>query len=102
MPDLLEKPGLLFVLATLLPIGSFGLLFLAAALRWSLRPYKANSSVDAVYQLLGGDVTGRGPAYVALAGIGLAFVCSLAGFIRFLPEAHEMHDLQHQLIHAKL
>src|SRR6516164_8461778 len=103
MPEWTEKPGLLFVLATLLPMVSFGLLFVVAALRWGLRPYaKENSGANAVFQLLGGEVTGRGPAYVALAGIGLAFVCSLTGFVWFLSEVEEMHDLEHQLIHAKI
>ena len=74
---LADKPGLLFVLATLLPILSFGLLLLAAAVRWGLRPYaKDNPTANSLFQLLGGEVTGRGPAYVALAGIALAFLCS--------------------------
>ena len=104
MPDLLmEKPGLLYVLATLLPILSFGLLFLAAALRWGMRPHaKDNSGVNAVFQLLGGEVTGRGPAYVALAGIAAAFVCCLAGFIWFLGEAHEIHHLEEELLREKI
>jgi NADH-quinone oxidoreductase subunit L len=102
MPDWIEKPGLLFVAATLLPILSFGLLFVAAALRWGLRPYaKDNGGANAVFQLLGGEVSGRGPAYVALGGIALAFLCSVIGFVWFLSEVHEMHDLEHQLIHAK-
>ncbi len=100
MPELMDKPGLLFVLATLLPILSFGLLFLAAALRWGLRPYvKENASLNAVFQLLGGEVTGRGPAYVALGGIGLAFLCSVTGFVWFLIEAHEMHHLHDDIHH---
>src|SRR5439155_2585001 len=79
-------------------MGSFGLLFLAAALRWGMRPYaKDNSSVNAVFQLLGGEVTGRGPAYVALGGIGLAFVCSLTGFIWFLSEVGTIHHLKHEI-----
>ena len=103
MPEWTEKPGLLFVVATLLPILSFGLLFVAAALRWGLRPYaKENNGVNGIFQLLGGEVTGRGPAYVALAGISLAFVCSLVGFVWFLTEVHEMHDLEHELIHARV
>jgi NADH-quinone oxidoreductase subunit L len=103
MPEWTEKPGLLFVLATLLPILSFGLLFLAAGLRWALRPYaKENAGVKAVFDLLGGEVTGRGPAYVALGGIALAFVCSLTGFICFLAEVHEMHHLEEHLLHDKI
>ena len=95
MPDLLlEKPGLLFVLATLLPLISFGLLFLAAGLRWGMRPYaKDSASVNEAFKFLGGEVTGRGPAYVALAGIGLAFACSFAGFVWFLADTHEVEHL---------
>src|ERR1019366_1293749 len=104
MPELLlEKPGLLFVLATLLPMLSFGLLFLAAGLRWSLRPYaKDNAYVNEVFKQFGGEVTGRGPAYVALAGIALAFVCSFTGFVWFLTDTHELEHLEtaiHQFEH---
>src|SRR5262249_4442200 len=89
------------------PIVSFGILMLAAALRWGLRPYvKDYPGCKAVFDLLGGEVTGRGPAYVATGAIALAFVCSLAGFIVFCNEAHEMHELQeellkHDIAHAK-
>src|SRR5262245_7759493 len=95
---LLEKPGLLFVLATLLPLASFGLLVLAGALRWALRPHASgNSGVKAIFQILGGDVTGRGPAYVALAGIALAFACSLTGFIWYLHDVHEIEHFQEKI-----
>src|SRR3954447_23947465 len=102
MPELfLEKPGLLFVVATLLPMASFGLLVLAAAPRWGLRPYaKDNAGARAVFEALGGEVTGRGPAYVALAGIALAFVCSLTGFVWFLSDVHEIEHLEH-FIHPR-
>jgi NADH-quinone oxidoreductase subunit L len=107
MPDWSEKPGLLFVLATLLPIASFGLLLLVGALRWGLRPYANDSAgAGAVFKLLGGEVTGRGPAYVALAAIALAFACSLTGFILFCVEAPQIHHLdeeirEHTAAHAK-
>src|ERR1019366_3739238 len=103
MPELVEKPGLLFVLATLLPIFSFGLLLLTASLRWGMRPYvKDHPGVKTVFDLLGGEVTGRGPAYVALGAIALAFVCSLTGFIWFLSEVNEMHHLEEHLLHEKI
>ena len=97
LESLSEKPGLLFVLATLLPIGSFLLLILAAAMRWALRPYaKESAAANSVMQLLGGEVTGRGPAYVALAAIALAFVCSFTGFVLFRSDANELHHLKPQ------
>jgi NADH-quinone oxidoreductase subunit L len=98
MPELMDKPGLLFVLATLLPICSFGLLFLNAGLRWALRPYTGdNAGVKSIFDMLGGEVTGRGPAYVALGGIGLAFVCSFIGFVIFLSDTHEIEHVQHEI-----
>src|SRR6266852_6155413 len=106
MPEWTEKPGLLFVVATLLPIASFGLLLLAAALRWGMRPHvKDSPGIKTVFELLGGEVTGRGPAYVALAAIALAFLCSLTGFIWFVIEAPKIHHLadeirQHRIAHA--
>lgn len=96
-----DQPGMLFVAATLLPLASFVVLLLLGATRWALRPYaKDNPSVDAVFQMLGGSVPGPGPAYVATAAIALSFVCSLAGFVLFLHDTHEMHELAHKL-HAE-
>ena len=91
MNYLTEHAGMLFVAATLLPLLSFVLLILLAALRWGLRPYaRQNVTVDLVFQFLGGDVTGPGPAYVALGAIALAFVCSASGFVWFLMDEHEL------------
>src|SRR5262245_4823420 len=107
-------PGLLFVVATLLPIASFVILLLAGGLRFFLRSQIAVSrptsghghvevltsdrsrpesgstggALTAIYNLLGGEVTGRGPALVALGAIVLAFVFSLIGFVTYLQE-HE-------------
>lgn len=103
MPALSEQPGLLFVIATLLPLASFVLLLLLGAVRWGLRPYaKDNPGIDAVYQFLGGPVPGVGPAYCALAAIVLAFLCCAAGFAIFLSEIDEMHALEHKLQHEKI
>lgn len=64
MPALTEQPGLLFVFATLLPLASFLALLLLGAVRWGLRPYaKENPGVDSIFQFLGGNVPGVGPAY---------------------------------------
>jgi NADH-quinone oxidoreductase subunit L len=87
-----EHPGLLFVVATLLPIASFLILLLAGAARTFLRNYRhGNPAADAVFQLLGGEVTGRGPAYVALGAIVLAFLFSFLGFVTYLEE-HEHNE----------
>jgi NADH-quinone oxidoreductase subunit L len=101
-----DHPGLLFVVATLLPIASFLLLLLAGAARAYLRSCGAglqpanvmsrletgstnNPALHAIYNLLGGEVTGRGPAYVALGAIALAFVFSFCGFLTFLDERED-------------
>src|SRR2546430_1963915 len=94
MPEL-DQPGLLFVAATLLPLASFVLLLLLAALRWALRPYaKQNQAIDGVFQFLGGEIPGRGPAFVALGAIAIAFVCSFTGFVLFLKDTHEIEHLK--------
>jgi NADH-quinone oxidoreductase subunit L len=83
------RPGLLFVLATLLPLGAFVLIALAAAARCALRPHRDSAAVEPLYRLLGGDVGGRLPAYVATAAIALACVCSVTGFVMFSREQGE-------------
>ncbi len=89
-----EHPGLLFVVATLLPMVSFTLLLLAGAKRCFLRPHaKTNPAAKALFNFLGGEVTGRGPAYVALGAIGLAFFFSMAGFVHYLDERHDNENI---------
>src|SRR5687768_4691601 len=93
MPDLTEQPGLLFVIATLLPLASFVLLLCWGGLRWALRPHaREGTGAAALYEGLGGAVPGRGPGYVALAAIGLAFACSAAGFVLFLDDHHHLDE----------
>ena len=88
-----EHPGFLFVLATLLPLGSFVALALAAAARVAFRPYRDSGGVGAtLYQALGGDVPRRWPAYVATGAIGLAFVFSVIGFIFFKIDDIRAHE----------
>ncbi|HZZ81112.1 MAG TPA: hypothetical protein VFE62_21600, partial [Gemmataceae bacterium] len=99
--SLSEQPGLLFVIATLLPLASFVALLLLGATRWFLRGYAKDSpGVDSAYQFLGGAVPGVGPAYCALAAIVLAFICCAVGFALFVSEVGEMHELEHKLFHA--
>jgi NADH-quinone oxidoreductase subunit L len=91
-----EQPGLLFVIATLLPLASFVLLLLLGGLRWALRPHAVpGSGTESLFRALGGAVPGRGPAYVALAAIGLAFLCCATGFGIYLSEhAHNEEAVQ--------
>jgi NADH-quinone oxidoreductase subunit L len=101
--DLNAQPGLLFVLATLLPLASFTLLLLLGAVRWAMRPYaKDNANVRTIFEALGGSVPGPGPAYFATAAIFLAFLCCITGFVLFLNDAHHMHELEHKVHHAHL
>ncbi len=101
MPDFATQPGLLYVLATLLPAASFTILLLWGALRWALRSYaKENASVNGIFQAIGGAVPGRAPAYVATAAIFLSFCCAAVGFSLFLADASKMHHLEHELQHA--
>ncbi len=89
MPDIIAHPGLWFVAATLLPLLSVVLLLLAGFLRNALRAASNSGGLgQTLFQLLGGEVTGRGPAYVATGAISLAFVCSLIGSVIFLAEDH--------------
>jgi NADH-quinone oxidoreductase subunit L len=80
MPQL-THPGHLFVVATVLPLVSFLLILLASGLWCIARRYREAPGMEALYQLTGGDRAGPLPAYIATAAIGLAFVCSLTGFI---------------------
>ncbi len=99
-PPFDDHPGLWFVAATLLPLASFVILLLAGALRTALRAHRENNPLaGSLYQLLGGDVPGKGAAYVATAAIGLAFVCSLIGGVQYLAGAGELHKDIHRHEH---
>ena len=76
--------------ATLLPLLSVVLLLLAGFLRNALRSARNSGGLGQIlFHLLGGEVTGRVPAYIATGAIGLAFVCSLIGFVVFLADDHQ-------------
>ncbi len=98
-PDLNAQPGLFFVAATLVPLLSFVLIFLASGMWALLRPYRHRKDCEFLYNLFGGDKPGRGAAYVALAGIAGAFALSLTGFCLFLRDAHEIEPQKHHLEH---
>src|SRR5947207_1174411 len=84
MAWLTEHPGMLYVVATLLPLASFTLLLLVGAVRRYLRSQRQLGFAARAYAALGGDTPGRGAAYVATGAMGLAFVLSVIGFVLFV------------------
>ncbi len=109
MLDFENRPGFLFVIATLLPLASFVLLLLAGGLRNALRSCREESLGHNLYTMLGGDIPPRWPAYIATGAIALAFVLCLAGFITYTTEHaanearhEELHEKIHELQHARL
>ena len=88
-------PGLLFVVATLLPLASFALLLVWGGVRWLLRSYAKDGGPAAViYDAIGGDVGGAVPAYVATAAIGLACALCVWGFTLFwIENQNHEHDV---------
>src|SRR5262245_21764472 len=95
-----QQPGLLYVVATLLPLAAFALLLLAGMVRMAVRARRDDSPLCAsIYDALGGDTPRKWPAFVATGAIGLAFVCSLIGFIAFQQTEHERHEFHHEIEH---
>src|SRR5262245_34156374 len=95
MPNFAERPGLLFVLATLLPLASFLLIFLASG-AWCLAHRYRKAVGEGVYQLFGGDKPGKLPAFVALGAIFLAFLCCITGAVLYYKDHHKhQHDVEH-------
>src|SRR5438874_11885463 len=82
------EPGLLYVVATLLPLASFVLLLLAGGLKNFGRAYRDTGWGESLYWLFGGDRPGKGGAYLATAAIGLACVMCVVGLFKFLGEHH--------------
>jgi NADH-quinone oxidoreductase subunit L len=98
MPDFQTHPGYWFVLATVLPLASFVLLFLVGGLKFLFRRYRDAPGMEALFQLFGGDQPGPLPAYVALGAIAGAFVCSAIGFVTFLSDEHvKLNAPRHEL-----
>lgn len=105
MLDLANKPGLLFVIATLLPLASFLFLAICAGIRTALRTSPEGSAGRSFYELLGGDTPKKWPAFVATGAIALAFICSFIGFIQFT-SGHsawekELHDVRQTISHLE-
>jgi NADH-quinone oxidoreductase subunit L len=76
-----DRPGLLYVVATLLPLASFVVLLLVAAVRTLLR--------ERWPERFGGDQpAGRGAAYLATAAIAGSCVLSVIGFAMYYYSEH--------------
>ena len=94
MGTLHDHPFLWFVIATLLPLASFTYLLLVGGVRNFVRARRNHPAADAVYQGLGGDQPGRRAAYVGMAAIFLAFVCSATGYVTYFLEHHHLEDVK--------
>ncbi len=94
----LESPGLLYVVATLLPLASFLLLFLAGGVRAAARRYREAGGLGArLYELFGGDTPGKTGAYIATAAIGLAFVLCVVGYVSYSRDESVIHHAEEHL-----
>jgi NADH-quinone oxidoreductase subunit L len=94
LPDFLTHPGYFFVAATLLPLASFLLIFLASGLWCLARRYReVGGAGEAIYELMGGDRAGKLPAYIATAAIGLAFLLCLYGSILHTQRQSRHHSI---------
>src|SRR4051812_7191236 len=87
--DFENVPAYWFVVATLLPLASFLLIFLASGLWCVARRYRDAPGMEQLYQITGGDKPGPTGAYVALGAIALAFVCSLIGAVTYARDYRE-------------
>src|SRR5215475_1293497 len=80
-------PGHLFVIATLLPLVSFLIIFLLCGV-WALaRRYEW----EGIEKALSSEEASRAAANLAIAAIGLAFVCSLTGSILYYQDYDAHH-----------
>ena len=92
--DLTARPGLLFVIATFLPLLSF-VLILLAGMAWALlRPYRDTHWGAPLYKLCGGDGGGLVAPIVATSAIGLPFVFSFIGLVLYLQDSHHPSPLR--------
>src|SRR5262245_36620124 len=99
MPNFFERPGFLFVLATVLPLVSFLLIFLASGAWCLARRYRTAPGMEGLYQLFGGDKPGKTPAFLALAAIAVAFVLSMTGFVLHYRDLLKYHHAREPIEH---
>src|SRR5687767_3346653 len=89
MPNFNEAPGLLFVVATVLPLASFLIMFLLCGV-WALaRRYEW----EGIQEALGNESASKGAAWLATLAIGVAFLCSLAGGLIMLGDWQTHQDV---------
>jgi len=98
--DFAGKPGLLFVVATLLPLASFVLVLLFFGLRAAVRSSPEGTFGEQLFRLMGGGHPVRWPAWSATLAIALAFACSLTGFIWYARE-HARIEALHEETHEQ-
>jgi len=85
----LATPGRIYVLATLLPLAAFVLLFLGGLVRTTTRRYRRDSKTASYfYYMFGGDRPIRAGAYLVTFAIGTAAVLALIGLVQFLRDAN--------------
>jgi NADH-quinone oxidoreductase subunit L len=105
-----DNPGLLYVVATLLPLASFVVLLVAGGLKNFGRAHRDTHWGDSLYWLFGGDRPGKGGAYVATGAIGLSCVLCVIGLFRFLgthevvpapSHAEQHHGASEPAVHAQ-
>ena len=92
--EFLEKPGMLYVAATLLPLASFALLLLLARSA-TPRPYSKSGLGQTIFWIAGGDIPTKVGSYVATAAIGLScvFMCHRPGHVP--PRKPDLHGHEH-------
>jgi NADH-quinone oxidoreductase subunit L len=86
MPSIADDPGLLYVLATLIPLLAFVAMLVVGGIKNLARTYKESGWGSSLYWFLGGDRPGKTGAYVATGSIALACALSFVGLARFLSE----------------
>lgn len=95
-----EQPGLIYVVATLLPLASFFIILLLGGIRNAARPYSRSGIGQKIYWLAGGDIPGKVGAYIATAAIALSFCICLFGMIWFFSDHPIKTDHGHGGSHA--
>ena len=82
--SLASEPGLLYVVATLIPLASFAVMLLVGGLKNVARAHKETGWGQSLYWLLGGDHPVKAGAYLATAAIACSCLLSVVGLVKFL------------------
>jgi NADH-quinone oxidoreductase subunit L len=87
---MLEVPGRIYVLATLLPLAAFVLLLVGGAARAFYRPFrKGGGFLGTMYWVCGGDKPLKTGAYLATACTAATAVLAVVGLVQFLGDSTE-------------